>query len=439
MSKRIEEIEVKYTSDTKDYVKDVNKANEATKGFDESITDVDGNTTKLDESLGGFGDSLESTTEGAIDAATGFSGMGSAVIATSKSLVVATRSLSAMQKALVATGFGAIVVALGAIVAYWEDIVRWIGLSNDDLEEQERILVRIEAQEKKVSEAQQKRLKDRSVFTQQIANDLKKAQLDGKSRLQLLKLEAKLLNDLSLTRFQKTQEERDALFLTIEEIKQEIKILENEIIRFENRGQETSETKGILETMIFGQYADKDELFLETQEAMAGLARITDEFNQETERKKKISNQNIAASNKELSDQTMQHALFAASGVLKATSDNMALIGALMIGEAIANTALALTNIAATAPAPAIPFLQAQAIITGAASVATIAANMGASNAGTVSTISTGQVPSTPTETAANTTLFRVNPPKAQIVLVTDDLNTVQQRVAVTNDRASLG
>jgi len=45
-------------------------------------------------------------------------------------------SLKAMKTALIATGIGALVVALGFVVAYWDDIVEFIGGANKKLEEQ---------------------------------------------------------------------------------------------------------------------------------------------------------------------------------------------------------------------------------------------------------------------------------------------------------------
>lgn len=49
---------------------------------------------------------------------------------------VATRAFNA---ALIATGVGAIIVGLGTIVAYWDEISQFIGLSNKDLENQKKL------------------------------------------------------------------------------------------------------------------------------------------------------------------------------------------------------------------------------------------------------------------------------------------------------------
>ena len=51
-----------------------------------------------------------------------------------------TTGLSGMKKALLATGIGALVVALGLVVAYWEDIKDFIGGGNAKLKEQEELI-----------------------------------------------------------------------------------------------------------------------------------------------------------------------------------------------------------------------------------------------------------------------------------------------------------
>ena len=48
--------------------------------------------------------------------------------------------LKGMKTALISTGIGALVVALGLVVAYWDDIVEFIGSANKKLEEQHTLL-----------------------------------------------------------------------------------------------------------------------------------------------------------------------------------------------------------------------------------------------------------------------------------------------------------
>ena len=64
-----------------------------------------------------------------------------------KALKVFNTGLGGMKKALIATGIGALVVALGAIVAYWDEIVEFMNGGNKKLEiQQEKINEQIEAQ-----------------------------------------------------------------------------------------------------------------------------------------------------------------------------------------------------------------------------------------------------------------------------------------------------
>lgn len=58
--------------------------------------------------------------------------------------------LKGFRGALIATGIGALVVALGTVVAYWDDIVAYITDANEELEEQERIIKRINALQDRV-------------------------------------------------------------------------------------------------------------------------------------------------------------------------------------------------------------------------------------------------------------------------------------------------
>ena len=72
-----------------------------------------------------------------------------------------TAALSQAQKALLATGVGAIVVALGLIIAYWEEIISFIQGTNLELIKQNELLIKEQkelTQISKVLEAQKKTL-----------------------------------------------------------------------------------------------------------------------------------------------------------------------------------------------------------------------------------------------------------------------------------------
>ena len=125
--------------------------------------------------------------------------------------------------------------------------------------------------------------------------------------------------------------------------------------------------------------------------------------------------------------------------------ENQVARGAFMIAEAVANTALAISRSVAefglVGSAVAIPIIAA----IGAAQIATIAAQMGSGNE--ASSVSSGaSIPGGfvrpelgPVESASSGFFNISQPPPAQTVLVTEDLNAVQNRVAVTENRASIG
>ena len=121
--------------------------------------------------------------------------------------------------------------------------------------------------------------------------------------------------------------------------------------------------------------------------------------------------------------------------------ENKVLRGAFMIAEAISNTALAITNATATMPPPSLPFVIPVITAIGAAQVATIAQQMGTDGEAVAAPPGLGGFDIGPTESAAPD-FFRTNqsrPQQQQVVLVTEDLTTVQTRVTVTEERASIG
>lgn len=113
-------------------------AAEATKGTKELGESSEGAITLIDAAFGGIGTKLKNVKEGLTALKTGF-------VASFKAGV---QGAGAFQKALIATGIGALVVALGAIVAYWDDIVEFISGASA---EQTKLL----AEAEKTAQAQQ--------------------------------------------------------------------------------------------------------------------------------------------------------------------------------------------------------------------------------------------------------------------------------------------
>jgi len=106
--------------------KSVNKVADAAedvgKKSEEAGKNAEGATKIIDEAFGGLGTKVK-------EVGGGIKQLGTSAISSFKSAVMGA---SAMGKALIATGIGAIVVALGLIAVYWDDIVGAIsGVSAD--------------------------------------------------------------------------------------------------------------------------------------------------------------------------------------------------------------------------------------------------------------------------------------------------------------------
>ena len=99
-----------------------------------------------------------------------------------KAVKLFTQGLSGMQKALIATGIGAFVVALGLIVAYWDDIK---GAINGVSSEQKKLLADTEKTKKANEEA--------LAATQASENSLK---LQGMSEKEILALKIKQTDEI---------------------------------------------------------------------------------------------------------------------------------------------------------------------------------------------------------------------------------------------------
>jgi hypothetical protein len=117
-----------------------------------------------------FGKSVEATTEG--------------FGAVSNGVKTATTSVKGFSKALVATGIGAIVAAVGLLVAYWDDIV---GLVNGVSVEQEEL----NALTQENLDIENKKLKDLDAQSNQL-------KLQGKSEKEILQLKIQQSNQAIL-------------------------------------------------------------------------------------------------------------------------------------------------------------------------------------------------------------------------------------------------
>jgi len=83
---------------------------------------VDGAVTVLDQFTGGMAGMITNVGRG-------FKAFGKQAVTAFKA---ATAGASGMRKALIATGIGAIVAGVGALIAYWEDFVGWLGFGAEE-------------------------------------------------------------------------------------------------------------------------------------------------------------------------------------------------------------------------------------------------------------------------------------------------------------------
>ena len=138
----------------------------------------------IDEATGGLGTKVKEVGGGLLD-------MGKKAVSAFKGAV---QGASAMGKALIATGIGAIVVALGLIVAYWDDIVGAIsGVSAD----QKQLLADTQAE----AEARQ----DALSATESSENSLK---LQGKSEREIRDLKIQQTDEIILATEQVLEQQK---------------------------------------------------------------------------------------------------------------------------------------------------------------------------------------------------------------------------------------
>ena len=227
MAKEKEKI-YKVTADTSEAVNAMNQVTDAADGTTEALKGVEQQADKTANAVDGVGDAAKDTgdkakegaeaSEGAFKVLDEFTGglatkvkeVGGGFVSMGKRAVTAFKSAvkgaNAMKTALISTGIGAIVVALGAIVAYWDDIVGAIsGVSAD----QKQLLEDTQA----TADAQQQNLENLELSE----NSLK---LAGKSEREI--------RDLKI---QQTEEVINATEMVLEQQKQQAKAQEDAMKR----------------------------------------------------------------------------------------------------------------------------------------------------------------------------------------------------------------
>jgi len=121
--------EVEIVVNTTDATKSIDEVggavDNAADKFENLSVGAEGARQVLDEATGGLASRVKNV-------ATGIAAMGKSA---TKAFKAAIAGASGMKKALLATGIGALVVALGTVVAYWEDILDFFGLGADKTKE----------------------------------------------------------------------------------------------------------------------------------------------------------------------------------------------------------------------------------------------------------------------------------------------------------------
>ncbi len=227
MAKEKEKI-YKVTADTSEAVNSMNQVTDAANQTEDALKGVEQQADKTANAVDGVGDAAKDSgdkakegaeaSEGAFKVLDEFTGglatkvkeVGGGFLSMGKKAVSAFKSAvtgaNAMGKALIATGIGAIVVALGLIVAYWDDIVGAIsGVSAD----QKQLLEDTQA----TADAQQDALESLELSE----NSLK---LAGKSEREI--------RDLKI---QQTEEVINATEMVLEQQKQQAKAQEDAMKR----------------------------------------------------------------------------------------------------------------------------------------------------------------------------------------------------------------
>lgn len=78
--------------------------------------------------------------------ATATKGLQGAMVGEAAATGTATVATKAFKKALISTGIGAIVVAIGTLIAHLEDLAKWFGIGNNSAEEHKKKMAQLEAQ-----------------------------------------------------------------------------------------------------------------------------------------------------------------------------------------------------------------------------------------------------------------------------------------------------
>lgn len=93
-----------------------------------------------------FNSTTNATATAETATATATKGLQGAMVGEAAATGTATVATKAFKKALISTGIGAIVVAIGTLIAHLEDLSKWLGLGNNKAEEHKKAIAKLEEQ-----------------------------------------------------------------------------------------------------------------------------------------------------------------------------------------------------------------------------------------------------------------------------------------------------
>ncbi len=482
-----QQVTVKFLSDTKGYVRGVREAEKAQDKLTQAVKETNTQTElsvdetgALTESFGDLNTAVTQTSEGLIDSATGFSGLGAALTSIGTRVTSAIRALSGFQKALIATGIGAALVALGLILVFWEDIAEAIGVSTFNLEkfneQNARELTFLENKLKILEDtgAQQELIDNARIAV--LAQEIKAAKelLEEREKEVERRNELNRSQGIAILSLERMDELLEDQFDSVVELEQQVDLATAAMNKYLNEIDDaTISTLELVDATDLLAEAnaratqdaieDEEEEFIagQTQEEKeaARIAKLLVDLDKEAGEQiekdrqdsrdreaKDIANKSAAdlqlAKDLAASKDTVIQSSFALASQLAGDSAELNLI--LDLAQAAAGVAVGIVN--SFKLTPPLSFINA-AIVAATGIAQTIAIKKAYSAAGA----SGGSLPSSVGATTAadgrSRAVFeegRVSDRslqanrQSQVVLITEDLDRVQNRVAVTESRSSI-
>ena len=286
-----EEVIIKIYADTNQYEREVKGATRATDDLGDAIEEVEGKATLGTEAVGDLGIAAKQTGEAALDSATGVSGLGAAMSAIAGRVRTAITALSGFSKALIATGVGAAVVALGVILAYWEDISEFIQKSVLGMEDLTQGTNEYLKQAEKANRVFERQLSISEALGESEDELLRKRRLNNLAQQDQLEyaLEIAKANEEKLINNGAETEELQAQFILIEDISEKLAVLETqEELLLITVNQRTAARQAEVQAIIDAQNAARQAAIEAAEFEPEGTSDAENKFKMELEAAEKF-------------------------------------------------------------------------------------------------------------------------------------------------------